>query len=87
VNFGEIDVAHIIGAVIILDLPAGPIEAFDPELVAGLHHLDHRNVRMPSIVRLDLRDFGWPGQIDFEGCPWHGRLPQVECFIEDNRAP
>src|SRR6185312_1660208 len=73
-HFGEIDIAHIVGAVVILDLAAGPVEAFDAELVARLEHLDHGNVGMPAIMRLHFGDFWRPRQIDFESRPGHGSL-------------
>ena len=50
VHLGEIDIAHVVGVVVVLDLAAGPVEALDAELIAGLDPGDHRDVRMPAVV-------------------------------------
>src|SRR5690606_1336112 len=41
VDLGQVHVAHVVGAVVVADLAAGPVHALDAELVAGLDHGDH----------------------------------------------
>src|SRR5690606_39259768 len=45
----QIDIANIVGAVIVGDLAAGPVEAFDAEGISWPDHRGHRNIRMPAI--------------------------------------
>jgi hypothetical protein len=59
-DLGQVDIADIVGAVVVPDLPAGPVVAFDPELVARFEHLDHGQVRMPPVMGLDVRLFRRP---------------------------
>ncbi|CFW42087.1 Uncharacterised protein [Bordetella pertussis] len=48
----KVDVAHVVGAVVVADLPAGPVVAFDAELVARIEPFDHGNIRVPAVVGL-----------------------------------
>ena len=38
------------GVVVVVDLAAGPIDALDAELIAGLALRDHRDVVVPAVV-------------------------------------
>ena len=49
-HLGQIDVTHVLGVVVILDLSAGPVIALDDEVVARLDLRHHRNVRVPAVV-------------------------------------
>lgn len=42
VDLGQVDVAHVVGAVVVADLPAGPVEAFDLDGFAGLDGAEDR---------------------------------------------
>ena len=44
VHLGQVDIPDVIGRVVILDLPAGPVVALDPKLVARLEHFDDGDV-------------------------------------------
>ncbi|EAY64674.1 conserved hypothetical protein [Burkholderia cenocepacia PC184] len=48
----QVDVAHVVGAVVVLDEAAGPVVGFEDEIVAGLDPAGHRNVGVPAIVHL-----------------------------------
>ncbi len=45
----EVDVADVVGAVVVVDLATGPVEALHTEGFAGLHFRDHRNVGVPTV--------------------------------------
>ena len=46
----QIDIAHVVGGVVVLDEAAGPVIGLDDEIVAGLDPGDDRHVGMPAIV-------------------------------------
>ena len=46
----QVDVAHVVGGIVVLDEAAGPVVGLDDEVVAGLHGRDHRDVRVPAVV-------------------------------------
>jgi hypothetical protein len=46
----QVDVADVVGAVVVLDEPAGPVVGLEDEVVAGLDPASHRHVRMPAVV-------------------------------------
>jgi hypothetical protein len=50
-DFGQVDDFDVIGGFVVLDLAAGPIHAFDAELVARVDGGDHGNIRVPPIVQ------------------------------------
>ncbi|MPN26805.1 hypothetical protein SDC9_174230 [bioreactor metagenome] len=50
VHRGQVDVAHIVGAVVVLDEAAGPVVGLQDEVVAGLDPAGHGNVRVPPVV-------------------------------------
>jgi hypothetical protein len=46
----EIDVAHVVGGIVVGDLPVEPFPALDPEFRSRLDRGDRRDIRMPAIV-------------------------------------
>jgi hypothetical protein len=47
---GQVDVADVVGGVVVADLAVGPLPALDPELVAGRTVVRRRDVRVPAVV-------------------------------------
>ena len=50
VHRAEVDVAHIVGAVVVLDEAAGPVVGLQHEIVAGVHPAGHGDVGVPAVV-------------------------------------
>jgi hypothetical protein len=50
VHRAEVDVAHIVGAVVVLDETAGPVKRFQDEVVARVDPAGHGDVRVPAVV-------------------------------------
>ena len=48
----QIDVAHVVGRVVVLDEAAGPVIGLDDEVVAGLDPRHHRHIGVPAVVDL-----------------------------------
>jgi hypothetical protein len=71
---GQIDVANVVCAVVVEDLPPGPVEALDAKFSTRLEHFHHRNVGMPAIVSFDPRIFRWSLEIELERSLWHDDL-------------
>jgi hypothetical protein len=71
VHFGEIHVPDVVGGVVVLDLPAGPVVGLDPELVARLETLHHGNIRMPAVVGLGFLILGPLVHLGPEYCLCH----------------
>ncbi len=46
----QVDVAHVGSRVVVLDEAAGPVIAFDDEVLTRLDRGHHWNVRMPAVV-------------------------------------
>ena len=46
----QVDVAHVVGGIVVLDEAAGPVVGLDDEVVAGLDRGDHRDVGVPAVV-------------------------------------
>jgi hypothetical protein len=53
-DFGKVNVAHIVGGVVIANLAAGPVHAFDLDDFVGLDGSICGVVRMPSVLSLDI---------------------------------
>ena len=70
-HLGEVHVAHVLGVVVVMDLAAGPVVAFNDEVVAGLHHRRHGNVGMPAVVH-HIVVVGRSVEIDFNDGLSHG---------------
>ena len=48
----QIDVAHVVGGIVVLDEAAGPVDGLDDEVVARIDPFHDRNVGMPAVVDL-----------------------------------
>jgi hypothetical protein len=48
---GEVDALHVLGAVVVVDLPAGPVHGLDAEDLALAHLPDGGNLRVPPVVQ------------------------------------
>ncbi|KAG1073140.1 hypothetical protein G6F40_017485 [Rhizopus arrhizus] len=62
---GQVHVAHVGGAVVVLDCATGPVVGFQHEIVTGLDPHRHRDVGMPSVMDLLVLVRGL-FQIDFD---------------------
>ena len=50
VRVGQVDVAYVVGGVVVADLAVGPVAALHTELVSGPHHGGSGDVRVPPVV-------------------------------------
>src|SRR5258707_709719 len=50
VRTGKVDVAHVVGAVIVLDLRIEKIERLDDDFFTGLNCRQKRNIRVPAVM-------------------------------------
>ena len=66
----QIDVAHVIGGIVVLDEAAGPVIGLDDEIVARVDPRNHRDVGMPPIVD-HVVVVGRLRKIDLDQCLWH----------------
>src|ERR1700730_842451 len=73
-HFGQVNIADIVCAVVVRDLPPGPIKALDTKFSTRLKRLHHGNVRMPAIVSFNRGIFWWPLQIKLERSLRHDDL-------------
>ena len=64
-HLGEVHIAHVVGAVVVKNLTAGPVHAFDAEFIAGFYPGIHGNVGMPAVVELRLF-FRWRFEVNFD---------------------
>jgi hypothetical protein len=64
-NLRQIDDFDVGRAVVVLDLPAGPVDALDAELISGFDPRDHGNVRMPAVVK-HIQLFRDLGHVDLD---------------------
>lgn len=48
---GKVDVLHVLGAIIVADLPARPVHRLHAEDLALLYRPHGRNLRVPSVVQ------------------------------------
>jgi len=46
----QVDVAHVVGAVVVLDEAAGPVVGLQHEVVAGIDPAGHGDVGVPAVV-------------------------------------
>jgi hypothetical protein len=46
----EIDIAHVVGGIIVADLAAGPVDAFDFDDFAGRDFCEARIIRVPAVL-------------------------------------
>ncbi len=70
----QIDVAHIVRGIVVLDEAAGPVIGLDDEIVTGVDPGDDRHIGMPAVVDhvVVVRRLR---QIDLDQCIWHQKLP------------
>jgi len=66
----QIDIAHVIGGIVVLNEAAGPVVGLDDEVVAGIDPRDHRNFRMPAVM-YHVVVVGRLRKIDLDQCIWH----------------
>ena len=71
VHGAQIDVAYIVGAVVVLDEPARPVVGFQDEVIARVDPAGHRNIRVPAVVHLFVGGCGLR-QVDFDEGFRHG---------------
>jgi hypothetical protein len=65
VHRAQVDVAHVVGAVVVLDEATGPVECLEDEVVARVDPAGHRNVGVPAVV--DVLVLGRRlGQVDLD---------------------
>ena len=72
----QVDVAHVVSAVVVLDEAASPVIGLDDEVVARIDPRDHGNVRMPPIVN-HVVVVGRLREVDLDQCIRHSMLPLV----------
>ena len=75
----QIDVAHVVGGIVVLDEAAGPVDGLDDEIVAGLDPLHDRDIGVPAVVDLVVL-VGRLRKIDLDQCIWHCKLPFLQTF-------
>jgi hypothetical protein len=73
VHRGQVDVAHIVGAVVVLDESTSPVEGFENEVVTRLDPAGHRDVRVPAVVDV-LVEGGGLAQVHLDQGVGHGWL-------------
>src|ERR1700716_966810 len=74
VRVGQVDVAHVVGGVVVTDLAVGPLAALDPDRLARADGNSGRDVGMPPVVA----GYGLvphrAGLVDGEDDIWHEDL-------------
>lgn len=73
VHGGQVDIADIVGGIVVGDGAAGPVHGLDDEVGARLDPGGDRNVRVPAIVQKLVFRRGL-GKIDRNQCLRHGAL-------------
>ncbi len=73
----QVDVADVVGGIVVLDKAAGPVIGLDDEVVAGIDPRHHRNVGVPAIMD-HVVFVGRTGEIDLDQCLWHRKLPCLQ---------
>ena len=46
----SVNIAHIVGAIVVGNLPTGPVVAFQNKIIAGFYRGGHGNIRVPAVV-------------------------------------
>ena len=54
----QIDVAHVVSRIVVLDEAAGPVEGFKNEVAARAHPGGHWNIWMPAVVDVFVLERG-----------------------------
>jgi hypothetical protein len=73
VGMGQVDVADVVGRVVVAELGVGPLPALDPELTAGLNEGGAWDVGVPAVVAGDGLVAHGLGLVDAEYHVWHER--------------
>ena len=81
----QIDVAHVVGGVVVLDEAAGPVIGLDDEVVARLDPRHHRDIGMPAVVN-HVVVVGRLRKIDLDQCIWHQKLPCLQALVKFRRT-
>jgi hypothetical protein len=80
----QVDVAHVVRRIVVLDEAAGPVDGLDDEVVARVDPFHDRNVGMPAVV--DLVVFvGRLREIDLDQRIWHQIAPLFTRFARTER--
>ena len=79
VGVGQVDVADVVGGVVVAELGVGPLAALDPELAAGLHEGGTGVVGVPAVVAGDGLVAHGLGLVDAEHHVWHER--HLPCWV------
>ena len=79
VGVGQVDVADVVGRVVVAELGVGPLAALDPELAAGLHRGGTGDVGVPAVVAGDGLVAHGLGLVDAEHHVWHER--HLPCWV------
>src|SRR5690606_38856195 len=74
----EVDVAHVVGRVVVADLPVRPLPALDAELRAGTDGGGRRDVGVPPVVAGNGLVAHGTGLVDAEDDFGHGDPPDVD---------
>src|SRR5215211_3732947 len=84
VGAGEVDVADVVGRVVVAELGVGPLPALDPELTDWLHEGGTRDVGMPAVVAGDGLVAHGLGLVDAEDHFWHEQ--HLPCWVRRGDA-
>ena len=76
----QIDVAHVVGGIVVLDEAAGPVIGLDDEIVAGIDPRHDRNIGVPAVVD-HVVFVGRLREIDLDQCLWHRELPCLQALL------
>ncbi|MGY2931655.1 hypothetical protein ACVWZV_001333 [Bradyrhizobium sp. GM5.1] len=77
----QIDVAHVVGGIVVLDETAGPVISLDDEVVAGIDPGHDRNVGVPAVMH-HVIFIGRLGEIDLDQCLWHREAPLLHGWLD-----
>ena len=83
---GEVDVAHVVGRVVVADLGVGPVAALDPDLLPGPDHHRDGHVRVPPVVPGNRLVTHRLGLVDAEHHIWHRRSSFVDTWSDQPGA-
>jgi hypothetical protein len=77
VHRAQVDVAHVVGAVVVLDEAAGPVVGFQHEVVTGIDPASHGNIGVPAVVH-HLVAGGGLAEVDLDEGFGHDVLLRVD---------
>src|SRR3979411_1770694 len=83
VRVGQVDVAHVVGGVVVTDLTVGPLAALDPDRLARADGDSGRDAGVPSVVAGYGLIAHRAGLVDGEDDIWHEDL---QCQGRGSRA-